>query len=270
MARVIAVVNQKGGVGKTTTVINTLAFLAMAGKKVLMIDIDPQANATSGIGINPREVRGGIYGLITNQLVALEAIIPTGHDNFEIIPSSIDLAGGVIDLVSAEGREFRLASALEAVKDNYDYILIDCPPSLNLLTVNSLVAADEVLIPIQAEYFALEGLGQLLNTVELVKQGLNPSLEVLGAVITMYTQNQRLAREVWLELYKNFPGRVFRSTIPRNVKLAEAPGFQQNIFQYAAGSKGAKAYERLGKEIIETEKNRADSFNSILNQIRNE
>ncbi|MFA7662967.1 MAG: AAA family ATPase [Patescibacteria group bacterium] len=270
MVRIVAVVNQKGGVGKTTTVINTLAYLASQGKKVLMIDIDPQANATSGIGINPREVRGGIYGLITNQLSALEVIVPTGHDNFEIIPSSVDLAGGAIDLVSVEGREFRLSSALESVKDNYDYIFIDCPPALNLLTVNSLVAASEVLIPIQAEYYALEGLGQLLNTVELVKQGLNPSLEVLGAVITMYTQNQRLAREVWLELYKNFPGRVFRSTIPRNVKLAEAPGFQQHIFQYSGESKGAKAYERLGREILETEKSHAESFNSILNQIRHE
>src|SRR6056297_2995996 len=270
MGKIISIVNQKGGVGKTTTAINLGAYLARSGKKVLLVDIDPQANASSGVGFDVQSLKQGIYEALINKQDLRDILQKTEHRNYYLAPSNPALAGAGVELVQMEEREWRLFRILESVKDDYDYIIVDGPPSLGLLTVNSLVAADEVLIPIQAEYYALEGLGQLLNTVELVKQGLNPNLSVLGAVITMYLRNQRLAREVWLELYKNFPGRVFKTTIPRNVKLAEAPSFQQHIFAHSAGPKRGKAYELLGKEILSTEKDLAESYNNILNQIRNE
>ncbi len=252
MTRIISIVNQKGGVGKTTTAINLLDYLSQRNKKVLLVDLDPQANATSGLGLGPEKVSLSVYEILTGQAHPRQAIIEIKNQTFHLIPSSVDLAGGVIELVNQENREFRLLNVLEKIKEEYEYIVIDCPPSLNLLTVNGLVASKEVLIPVQAEYYALEGLGQLLNTINLIKLDLNPDLKILGAVVTMYEQRRRLAQEVWLELYRHFPGRIFRSVIPRSVALAEAPSFGKSIFDYAPRSKGAKAYSRLAKEILET------------------
>lgn len=267
MSRVITIVNQKGGVGKTTTAVNVLAYLTKQGKKVLLIDMDPQANATSGVGINPRKVERGVYDVLMGEHLLIDALVNTDYPGFDLAPATIDLAGGVVELVNQENREFKLAQALESVKDDYDYIMIDCPPSLNLLTVNSLVAAKEVLIPVQAEYYALEGLGQLLDTINLVKKGLNQDLKILGAVITMYEERQRLCKEVWLELYKHFPGKIFRSVIPRNVKLAEAPSFGKSIFEHSPRSRGAIAYNRLAREILETEKNKKSFLNKIIDKM---
>lgn len=265
MGRIIAIVNQKGGVGKTTTVVNLAAFLTRQGQRGLLVDMDPQANATSGLGVEVNKITEGAYQVILDQMPIKKAIIPTVIKGLDILPSSMDLAGGVVELVAREKREYCLAQALRQVVDDYDYILIDCPPSLDLLTVNSLTAAKEVLIPVQAEYYALEGLSQLLNTIDLIKSSLNPELEILGAVVTMYEQRQKLAREVWLELYQHFPGRVFHTTIPRNVKLAEAPSYRQSIFDYDGSSRGAKAYHNLGREIINLD-TESDILNTFLNQ----
>lgn len=251
MSVIISVVNQKGGVGKTTTAVNLAAGLADAGKFVLLVDLDPQGNATSGLGVKYQELDKGLYHALMNQHRIHDVMHNTGHAGLRVVPSTPDLAGANVELVNMEGRETRLQDLLGEVKHAYDYIIIDSPPSLGLLTLNGLVAADKILIPVQAEYFALEGLGQLLKTIELVKENIKPSIDVLGAVLTMYDSRNRLSEEVMRELYKYFPNNIFRSVIPRTVRLAEAPSFGKSIFHYEPGGKGAKAYERLSRELLD-------------------
>ena len=253
MGKIISIVNQKGGVGKTTTAINLGAYLAHLDKHILLVDIDPQANATSGVGIDHRSLPHGIYEAIIGQKPIYAVIKHTLQDKFKIAPATISLAGASIELVNLENREYILNKALQEIKDEYDYIIVDGPPSLGLLTVNSLVAADEVLIPIQSEYYALEGLGQLLETISLVQSNLKPKLGIMGVVITMFDKRNRLSSSVMHELYKYFPNRVFRSVIPRSVRLAEAPSFGRSILHYDPKSKGGKAYERLAREIVDLE-----------------
>lgn len=254
MAKVIAVVNQKGGVGKTTTAVNLSAYLASFDQKVLLVDADPQANATSGLGLDYRNLEAGIYEVLLGLKPFLKIIKRTMQANFCIAPATPSLAGAGIDLVSLDNREFRLAHILDEIKKDYDFIIIDGPPSLGLLTINSLVAADEVLIPIQGEYFALEGLSQLLETISLVQNNLKPELGIMGAVITMFDRRNKLSEAVMEELYKYFPNRIFRSVIPRSVRLAEAPSYGRSILQYDPKSKGGKAYENLAKEILALER----------------
>ena len=250
MAYIVSVVNQKGGVGKTTTSMNLAAYLAEQGKFVLLVDIDPQANATSGLGVDYRHLPASVYEGIVGTHRMKDIVLNTAHDGFRLAPSSINLAGAPVELVSVPEREWRLHQALLEARNDYDYIIIDNPPSLGLLTVNGLVASDAVLIPVQAEYYALEGLGQLLHTVDLVRENIKPNLEVMGAVITMYDSRTTLSRDVLEELYKHFPNNIFRSVIPRTVRLAEAPSVGKTILGYDPTSKGAKAYERLAKEFL--------------------
>jgi len=253
MGKIISVVNQKGGVGKTTTAVNLGAYLALMGKNVLLVDIDPQANATSGVGIDHKNLEHGLYEAIIGAKPIYEITKRTLQDGYKIAPSTVALAGAGIEMVNMEDREYKLSNILESVKDEYDYIIIDGPPSLGLLTINSLVAADEVLIPIQSEYFALEGLGQLLNTIGLVQANLKPELGIMGAVITMFDRRNKLSGSVMNELYQYFPNKVFRSVIPRSVRLAEAPSYGRSILHYDPKSKGGKAYKRLAMEIIDLE-----------------
>jgi len=250
MGTIISVVNQKGGVGKTTTAVNLGAYLAYFGKRVLLIDLDPQANATSGLGINHREIEKGIYNVLIGNSSIIDVILKTKQNNYFVIPATISLSGASVELVDLDNREFRLDTALKEVKDKFDYIIIDGPPSLGLLTVNGLTASDKVLIPIQSEYYALEGLGQLLETISLIQNNLKPELGILGVVITMFDKRNRLSSLVKDELYKYFPNKVFKSIIPRSVHLAEAPSYGSSILQYDAKSLAAKAYEDLAKEII--------------------
>lgn len=251
MSKIIAVVNQKGGVGKTTTTMNLAAALAESGKFVLLVDMDPQANATSGFGIDHKEIEHGIYEALAKQKRIHDIVVNTPHEGLRIAPSTRNLAGAAVELVSVPRREFQLADLLEEMRHAYDYILIDCPPSLGLLTINSLVAADEILIPVQAEYYALEGLGQLMETITLVQNHVKSDLGVLGAVITMFDGRNKLSSDVMNELYKFFPSTIFKSVIPRTVRLAEAPSFGKSIFHYEPNGKGAKAYERLAREILD-------------------
>lgn len=251
MSRVIAVVNQKGGVGKTTTAVNIGAYLAQLGKYVLLVDIDPQANATSGLGVDHRNVASGIYEAIMGGGNIREHIVTTSVAGYALIPATPSLAGANVELVSVEDREFRLHKTLNEVRNDYDYVIIDCPPSLGLLTINGLVAADAVLIPVQSEYYALEGLGQLLETVTLVQRHLKPELSILGAVITMYDKRTKLSDQVLHELYQYFPNKIFRSVIPRSVRLAESPSHGIPVSLYDNKSKGARAYEKLAREILE-------------------
>ena len=253
MGQIISIVNQKGGVGKTTTAVNLGSYLAHHGRDVLLVDIDPQANATSGLGIEHRNLEHGIYEAILGGKELYQVIKRTLQDRLHIAPSTISLAGAGIELVSLEDREFRLKKILESVKEEYDYIIIDGPPSLGLLTVNSLVASDKILIPVQSEYYALEGLGQLMETIELVRENLNPDLDILGAVITMFDKRNKLSRAVMDELYKYFPNKVFRVVIPRSVRLAEAPSYGRSILHYDPKSRGAVSYEKLAREILESE-----------------
>lgn len=245
--KIISVVNQKGGTGKTTTLLNLSSALANSGLRVLLIDFDPQANASSGLGVrNPVK---SIYDLLVGQTSFFE-VLNKVKENLFLIPAAEQLAGANIELVSEEEREFKLAKILEHLPLDYDFVFIDTPPSLGLLTINSLTAANQALIPVQAEYYALEGLGQLLSTIDLVKENLNPNLKILGSIITMYDDKLGLSRDVLEELYKNFPHWVFRTVIPRNVKLAEAPSFGKTIIEYAPKSSGAKAYRRLANEFL--------------------
>lgn len=251
MSVIISVVNQKGGVGKTTTAVNLAAALAEAGKFVLLVDLDPQGNASSGLGIKHEGVLKGLYHAIMGSHRLHDVVLNTPHAGLRIAPGTPDLAGANVELVNLEGRESKLADILSEVKHAYDFVIIDSPPSLGLLTLNGLVAADHLLIPVQAEYYALEGLGQLLKTIELVRDNLKPNLKVLGAVLTMFDSRTKLSTEVMHELYKYFPNNIFRSVIPRTVRLAEAPSFGQSIFHYEPGGKGAKAYEKLSRELLD-------------------
>jgi chromosome partitioning protein len=256
MSVVISVVNQKGGVGKTTTAVNLAAGLAEAGKFVLLVDLDPQGNATSGLGIKYRELASGLYHALVGQARAHDVVANTLHAGLRVVPATADLAGANVELVSVDGRERKLSDLLAEVKHAYDYVIIDCPPSLGILTLNGLVAADYILIPVQAEYYALEGLEQLLKTVELVRENIKPELNVLGAILTMFDGRNKLSEEVMNELYKFFPNNIFRSVIPRTVRLAEAPSFGKSIFHYEPKGKGAKAYERLAREILDLFENK--------------
>lgn len=250
MAYIISMINQKGGVGKTTTAINLSAALALAGKKVLLVDIDPQANATTGVGIDCYEREHGIYDAIIGDKETSDIVCKTDVKNLHLAPSSISLAGATIELVNMEEREFRLSQAIKQVSADYDFVIIDNPPSLGLLTLNGLVASDSVLIPVQSEYYALEGLGQLMNTVKLVQENINSDLTILGVIITMFDKRNNLSAEILEELYKHFPYKIYRSIIPRNIRLTEAPSHGKSIFHYAENSRGARAYERLAKEFL--------------------
>lgn len=251
MARIISIVNQKGGVGKTTTAINLGAYLAELGKFVLIVDMDPQANATSGLGIDHRNLAQGVYEAVLGNARVKDIAQPTAHETMRVVPATTALAGLNIELVEMERREHKLRDALLEIRNDYDFILIDCPPTLGLITLNGIVAGDEILIPVQAEYYALEGLGQLLETVQLVKERIRPEIEVLGAVLTMYDGRTKLSDDVLQELYKYFPNNIFRAVIPRNVRLAEAPSFGRTIAHFDGGSKGARAYERLARELLD-------------------
>jgi len=251
MSRVIAVVNQKGGVGKTTTAMNLAAFLAEMGQFVLLVDMDPQGNASSGLGFGKDDVEHGVYEALAQQKRIHDVVHNTAHEGLRIVPGTSNLAGANIELVDVERREFRLSDLVEELKHAYDYIIIDCPPSLGLLTINSLVAADQLLIPVQAEYYALEGLSQLLHTINLIQTHIKPELEILGAVLTMFDKRTKLSGDVMNELYQYFPNAIFRSVIPRTIRLAEAPSFGKSIIHYDPKGKGARAYERLAREILE-------------------
>jgi chromosome partitioning protein len=254
VGKAIAIFNQKGGVGKTTTNINLAACLAMKGKKVLVMDIDPQGNTTSGLGISKGTLESTMYEmLISDTLDPHEAIIPTGVSGLHIIPASVQLAGAEIELVQLESREHRLKKALEKIVDEYDYVFIDCPPSLGLLTINSLTAVDSVLVPIQCEFYALEGVSQLMSTIDLVKQSLNPELEIEGVILSMFDGRTNLSIQVVEEVKKYFKDKVYTTVIPRNVRLAEAPSYGMPIMEYDPKSKGAEAYMEFADEFIETE-----------------
>lgn len=248
------VVNNKGGTGKTTTAVNLPVFLAAMGKKVLLIDLDNQANATYSLGIAPKNLPLSVYHAIAGQVSPSAIIRKSQFFNYEIMPASPDLAGATVELVSAESREFKLNHILERVKEPYDFIIIDSPPSLGLLTLNALCAADEVLIPVQCEYLAMEGLGQLLDTINLVKNNLGHELKILGALLTMYNKSNKISKEVAQEVKDKFPGYIFKTIIPRAVVLAEAPRFGKTILQYAPKSLAAQAYRDLAEEIINLEK----------------
>lgn len=255
MGKIIAIANQKGGVGKTTTSVNLAAVLANKGKKVLLLDADPQGNATSGTGVE-KNVEKSLYDVLINEESMENTVQKTSIKNLKICPSNINLAGAEVELVSQMSREHRLKEQLDVVKDNYDYILIDCPPSLGLITINSFTAADSVLIPVQCEYYALEGLGQLLNTINLVKKHLNKTLEIEGAVLTMYDIRTNLSNQVVKEVKKYFDNKVFKTVIPRNVRLSEAPSFGMPITMYDPKSKGAKCYEKLAREILKNDESK--------------
>lgn len=250
VGRIIAIANQKGGVGKTTTSVNLSACLAYLGKKVLLVDIDPQGNASSGVGVNKGDVNQCIYDVLIDDLSVLETIQETKVENLHIVPATISLAGAEIELVSTISREVRLKKALQEVENRYDYIIIDCPPSLGLLTINSLTASDAIIIPVQCEFYALEGLSQLLSTIRLVQKHLNKDLEIDGVLLTMFDARTNLGIQVIEEVKKYFQDKVYRTIIPRNVRLSEAPSHGEPIIIYDPKSKGAEVYLELAKEVI--------------------
>ncbi|HBT19800.1 MAG TPA: sporulation initiation inhibitor Soj [Peptococcaceae bacterium] len=251
MGRVIAIANQKGGVAKTTTAVNLGASLALRGKRVLVVDIDPQGNASSGLGVDRLKVKGCIYDVLINGVPMEQVIVETKVENLYVVPATIRLAGAEIELVSAISRELKLKKALTPIKDKFDFILIDCPPSLGLLTLNALTAADRILIPIQCEYYALEGLGQLMNTIKLIKKHLNPDLELEGVVLTMFDARTNLSIQVVDEVKQYFKNKVFKTIIPRNVRLSEAPSHGEPVVTYDPKSRGAEVYKELAGEILE-------------------
>lgn len=250
MARIISVANQKGGVGKTTTTVNLGACLAYFGKKILLVDIDAQGNATSGLGVRKSDVEKDIYDILVNETLVKEVVLPSSRENLWVVPATIQLAGAEIELTSQMARESRLKQALEKVKDDYDYILIDCPPSLGHLTINAFTASDSILIPVQCEYYALEGLSQLLNTVRLVQKHFNPDLKIEGVLLTMLDARTNLGYEVVDEVKKYFRERVYKTIIPRNIRLSEAPSHGLSIIDYDARSRGAEVYLELAKEVL--------------------
>ena len=251
MGKIIAVTNQKGGVGKTTTAVNTAAGIAKLGYKVLLIDTDPQGNATSGVGVDKRAVKYSAYSIMIDDIGVKDAILHTEFENLDVIPSSIELAAAELELADLEHREAKLKNALSAVKTEYDYIFIDCPPSLGLITTNALCASDTILVPIQPEYYALEGLSQLIATVRLVKRKYNPYLEIEGVLLTMYDGRLNLTQQVVQEVKKFFPKKVFSSVIPRGVRLSEAPSFGMPIMYFDKNSKGSAAYMELAEYLID-------------------
>ena len=259
MAKIISICNQKGGTGKTTTAVNLSSVLAELGKRILIIDVDPQGNATSGVGINKNEIKKSVYDLLLNKISAQEAILETRYQNLHIVPCNINLTGAEIELVGALSRETRLKRSLEPLKDTYDYIFIDSPPSLGLLTLNAFVASDSILIPIQCEFYALEGVSQLLNTIGLIRDGLNPNLAIEGVLLTMADFRTNLTGEVINEINNYFKEKVYKSIIPRNIKLSECPSFGKPINYYDNNSIGAKKYYELAIEFLGQEKPALDS-----------
>ncbi|MCB5252165.1 MAG: AAA family ATPase [Candidatus Cloacimonadaceae bacterium] len=251
MAKIITIVNQKGGVGKTTTTVNLAAALAVLEKRTLLIDFDPQGNATSGVGIDKDKVEFQVYDALIGRAALTDCILPTTTQNLYCVPGNIDLTGAEIELVHEFAREHKLKEALQSILNDWDYILIDCPPSLGLLTVNAMTASTDVIVPIQCEYYALEGVSQLLTTIRLIQKNLNPGLNILGILLTMFDKRVNLSMQVAKEVHRYFKEKVFRSVIPRNIKLTEAPSFGKPIFLYDVRSVGAMSYLNLANEVIE-------------------
>ncbi len=251
MSRIIAIANQKGGVGKTTSAINLSACLAEEGQRVLLIDLDPQGNATSGLGIDKDEVEQSVYDLILGECKIADSIIKTEIERLSVIPSSVDLAGAEIELLDVEGKEYVLRNSVNTVRNDYDYVIIDCPPSLNMLTINAMTTADTILVPIQCEYYALEGLSQLIHTINLVQERLNDHLIIEGVVFTMYDGRTNLSQQVVENVRENLKTKIYETVIPRNIRLAEAPSYGLPIELFDANSSGAKSYRSLAKEIME-------------------
>ena len=262
MGKIVSIANQKGGVGKTTTSVNMSTLLAKRGKKVLLIDADPQGNASSGLGVD-KDIEESVYDILIGETEVQDVVVKTKIKNLDICPSNINLAGAEVELVSVMSREYRLKEKLDSIKDIYDFIVIDCPPSLGLITLNAFTASDSVLIPVQCEYYALEGLGQLLNTITLVKKHLNKSIEIEGALLTMYDIRTNLSNQVVKEVKKYFDDKVYKNVIQRNIKLSEAPSYGMPISVYDPKSKGAKSYEKFVKEFLKNNESDAKGKHAL-------